>query len=309
MTTNKTVLITGANSGIGKDTARQVALLPETEKVYLGCRNLERAIEAKKDLEESTGRKIFEILIVDVSDIESARSAASSLKEPVDALIMNAGGMGGKTPAGLTKDGVTTIFASNVLGHVALVEELLKQNKLNNVALYASSEAARGVKKMGIKPPNLESSSVEEFKSIFDGSYFKGKMDRMEAYALVKYSATLWMSAMAREYPNIRFVSVSPGGTRSTNAMDDMPFLMKIMFKYVGMGFLMPLVGLAHDLEVGAKRFVDGINQDEFESGKFYASKEPVTVGPVVEQSTIFADLANENYQNNAKQAIYQFLN
>ena len=96
---NKSVLITGANSGLGKESARQLAMINETEKIYLACRNLERAEEAKQSLEKSTGRSIFEIVLMDVSDPKSVRSAVAGLNEPVDALIMNAGGMGGKTRA------------------------------------------------------------------------------------------------------------------------------------------------------------------------------------------------------------------
>lgn len=118
-------------------------------------------------------------------------------------------------------------------GLVVLVDELIKQGKLLHLALYASSEAVRGIKKM--KQPALESSSVAEFTSIFDGSYFKGKMDPMEAYGLVKYGATLWMSYMARKHPGIKFVSMSPGGTKGTVVMDDMPALQKIMFKHIMM--------------------------------------------------------------------------
>ena len=77
--------------------------------------------------------------------------AVNELSEPVDALIMNAGGIGGKDASSLTKEGVLQIFAVNVLGHVVLVDELLRAEKLNKVAMYASSEAARGIKKMGMK--------------------------------------------------------------------------------------------------------------------------------------------------------------
>ena len=147
---NKSILITGANGGIGKDAARQLALINGTEKIYLACRSEEKAKAAKESLEESTGRSIFEIVLMDVSNLDSVRSAVDGLKEPIDALIMNAGGMGGKSPEKITKDGVTQMFASNVLGHVLLLDELVKANKLNNVALYASSEAVRGFKKMGL---------------------------------------------------------------------------------------------------------------------------------------------------------------
>ena len=50
------MLITGANVGIGKDVARQLALRPEIDRIYLACRNQDRASTAKADLEGVTGR-------------------------------------------------------------------------------------------------------------------------------------------------------------------------------------------------------------------------------------------------------------
>ena len=66
---NQSILITGANIGLGKETARQLALKVETKKVILFCRSQAKAEAAKKDLEEQTGKKIFEIIIGDVSDV------------------------------------------------------------------------------------------------------------------------------------------------------------------------------------------------------------------------------------------------
>lgn len=305
---NKIVMITGANAGIGKETARQLALKKETEKIYLACRNLEKAQAAKQSLVESTGRDIFEILIMDVSNPESVKRAVAELREPVDALIMNAGGTGGRNPEQLTKEGVTNITATNLLGHVVLVDELLKDNKLKNVALFASSEAARGIKKMGMKRPELKHSSKDEFATVFDGSFFGKDFDPMQVYGVVKYGGTLWMSAMARKNPDIRFISMSPGGTRGTQGFDDLPLIKRIMFKYVGMPIFMPLMGLSHSLEKGAKRFVEGINNESLRSGRFYASREGVLTGPIIDQATIFSDLSNEVYQDNADEAIHQFI-
>jgi NAD(P)-dependent dehydrogenase (short-subunit alcohol dehydrogenase family) len=305
---NKRILVTGANGGIGKDTARQLALIKETEKIYLACRNKEKADAAKKSLEASTGRSIFEIVIVDVSDVDSVRAAVKSLDEPIDALIMNAGGMGGKNPEKITKDGVTQMFATNVLGHVVLLDELVASGKLNNVALYASSEAVRGVKKMGMKRPDFKTSSVDEITSLIDGSFFGDKMDPMDAYAYVKYVATLWMSSAARKHSNIRFISMSPGGTSGTAVMDDLPAFMKFMYKYIAMPVLMPLMGMAHKLETGAKRFVDGINDESLNTGVFYGSKEKVLTGPIIDQSNIFPDLNNAEFQDNASEAIHSFI-
>ncbi len=305
---NKSILITGANGGLGKDAARQLALINETEKIYLACRNSTKAEAAKKSLEETTGREIFEIVIMDVSNPDSVRSALEQIKEPIDALIMNAGGMGGKVPWEITKDGVTQIFAANILGHVVLLDELIKQDKLKNVALYAGSEAARGVKKMGMKQPDLKTSSVEEFSSIIDGSYFGEKMDIMEAYGLVKYMAALWMSSEARKHPNIRFITMSPGGTSGTAVMDDMSGFQKIFFKYIAMPIIMPMMKMVHKLEVGAKRYVDGINDPSLKSGVFYGSKEPIITGPVIDQGSIFSDLNNTSFQDNVNEAIHRFV-
>ena len=305
---NKSILITGANGGLGKDAARQSALIKETEKIYLACRNETKAEAAKADLEQSTGRSIFEIVIMDVSKPDSVRKAVASLNEPIDALIMNAGGMGGKTPFEITKDGVSQMFATNVLGHVVLVDELLKANKLNKVALYAGSEAARGIKSMGMKAPKLKSYSVEEFSSIIDGSYFKAKADPMEFYGLIKYMAALWMGAQARKNPSVRFITMSPGATSGTAVMDDMSGIQRFMFKYVMMPIVMPLMGMGHKLEVGAKRFIDGISNSTLSSGSFYASKKNKPTGPVSNQNTFLADFDNVAYQNNVDEAIHRFI-
>lgn len=306
---NKSIMITGANAGIGKETARQLALLKQTEVIYLACRNIEKAKTAKEELTQSTGRDIFKIIVLDTSKPQMVQQAVSSLTQPIDALVMNAGGTGGKTPDKLTNEGVTELTASNLLGHVALVDELLKQKKLNNVALFASSEAARGIQKMGMKRPVLDNNSVEEFVSIFNGTKFKGNFDPMQVYGWIKYGGTLWMGSMARKNPAIKFISMSPGGTRGTQGMDDLPFIKRVLLKHIGMKLIMPLMKMSHSVEEGAKRFVEGINNPKFQSGTFYASKENILTGPVIDQGYIWKDVNNHTYQNNADTAIHSFIN
>ncbi len=149
---NESILITGANAGLGKETARQLALRKETKKVILFCRNQARAEAAKKDLEEKTGKKIFEIIIGDVTDANSVRKAVEEIKEPIDAIILNAGGVVGKKAAEFTPSGMNKLAATNILGHVILVEELIKNDKLKKVVLFVSAEAVPGVKMLGMKP-------------------------------------------------------------------------------------------------------------------------------------------------------------
>jgi len=301
----KSILITGANAGLGKESAKQMAMQTGVEKIYLGCRNEEKAQVAKQELEQITGKKIFEILKIDVSDLDSVRTAVKSLKEPVEGLVMNAGGTGGKRFFDRTTDGVTQIFAVNLLGHVVLTEELLKANKLTKVALYAGSEAARGVKEMGMKRPELKTSSIDEFTAICDGTLFGSKKDATVPYGPIKYMAALWMSSIARDYPSIRFITMSPGATTGTEGFNTLSPIKQYIMK--GMMKVMLTLGKVHKLEVGAKRFVDGLFNEFYESGVFYASKKGLT-GPIGEQSQLFSDLSNKKHQDNAKHAIYSFI-
>ena len=144
----KTALITGANAGIGKEVARQLALRPEIGRIYLACRNRDRAVAAQTELEAETGRRIFDIVVMDVADRGSVSAGIAAVDGSVDALVMNAGGIGGKTPMAMTADGVTNVFASNVLGHVVLLEGLLAEDRLGDVAVFAGSEAASGRSKV-----------------------------------------------------------------------------------------------------------------------------------------------------------------
>src|SRR5215831_19132839 len=101
------VLITGANAGIGKEIARQLASNPEVKTIYLACRNPAKAEIAKKDMEARSGRSIFRLISLDTENLESVRAAVHRIKqfkEPIDTLVMNAGGFGGTAPFSLTNE-------------------------------------------------------------------------------------------------------------------------------------------------------------------------------------------------------------
>jgi NAD(P)-dependent dehydrogenase (short-subunit alcohol dehydrogenase family) len=300
----KTVLVTGANAGIGKDVARQLALRPEMARIYLACRNQDRATAAKAELEAATGRSIFDIVLMDVADLSSVRAGLAAINGSLDALVMNAGGVGGKTPMHLTADGATYMFASNVLGHAALLEALLTEDRLGEVAVFAGSESARGVPKLRMKRPSFVSTSTDELATVIDGSYFADrKADRNLAYGQVKYIGALWMAYLARQHPNRRFITVSPGNTSGTEGPNDLALPLRLAAKYV-----MPHLGISHKLDVGARRLVDGVTDPTLASGVFYASAANTLIGPLVDQADIFPDLANPSFQDHANEAIHRFI-
>jgi NAD(P)-dependent dehydrogenase (short-subunit alcohol dehydrogenase family) len=297
------VLITGANAGIGKEVARQLALRPEIGRIYLACRNRDRATTARAELEAGTGRRIFDIVVMDVADLGSVRAGLAAIDGSVDALVMNAGVIGPHS-MGLTADGVTTVFATNVLGHVALLEGLLAEDRLGEVAVLAGSEAARGLPKLRMKRPSFVSTSADELATVIDGSYFAdGKPDFNLAFGQAKYIGALWMAYLARQHPDHRFITVSPGATTGTQAASGVALPVRIAAKYV-----LPALGISHKLDKGAKRLVDGVTDPTLSSGVFYASAANKLKGPLVNQADIFSDLANPSFQDNANEAIHRFV-
>ncbi len=246
---------------------------------------------------------------MDVSKPASVRAAIAAIDRPLDALVMNAGGTGGATPFALTEDGVTEVFASNVLGHVVLLEQLIADGALTEVAVLTGSEAARGVPKLRIPRPTFATHSVDEFASVIDGSFFNGrKANASLAYGQVKYLAALWMSALAREHPGLRFTTMSPGNTSGTDVMRDLPAPLRFLVQRVVLPHVAPLFGVAHPLENGTARLADAVTDASLPSGVFYASAANTITGPVIDQADIVADFRDTAIQDNAAQAIRRFV-
>jgi NAD(P)-dependent dehydrogenase (short-subunit alcohol dehydrogenase family) len=122
--TGSVALVTGANSGIGYETA--AALAEHGAHVVLACRDPERARRAYDTLENDLDRSSLEILPLDLSDLGSVRGAAERFlaeNARLDLLINNAGVMG--TPYLQSPDGFELQMATNHLGHFALTGLLL----------------------------------------------------------------------------------------------------------------------------------------------------------------------------------------
>jgi NAD(P)-dependent dehydrogenase (short-subunit alcohol dehydrogenase family) len=114
--TGRTVIVTGANSGIGRVTAR--ALAARGARVVLAVRDLAKGREAAATM---TGDP--EVRRLDLADLASVRAFADGVDEPVDLLVNNAGLM--MPPLGRTADGFELQFGTNHLGHFALTNLLL----------------------------------------------------------------------------------------------------------------------------------------------------------------------------------------
>ena len=136
----RTALVTGANSGLGLETAR--ALAQRGARVVLACRNLERAERAHQELlRDSSGELIP--LAIDLADLASVQRGAAQVAHQlgsVDLLINNAGVMA--PPRQLSAQGHELQFAVNHLGHFALTQQLLPLLKPEGRVVHVSSGAA-----------------------------------------------------------------------------------------------------------------------------------------------------------------------
>ena len=123
----KVIIITGANSGIGKAAAIQLARLGST--VILACRSIERGNQALKDVREAAGSSKVDLMQLDLSSQASIRHFAAEFMQRyarLDVLIHNAANFDHtlKKPT-LTEDGIETIFATNHIGVFLLTHLLL----------------------------------------------------------------------------------------------------------------------------------------------------------------------------------------
>lgn len=122
----KTVIVTGANTGIGKATAMDLAR--RGARVILACRDEGRAQAAVTDIQRETGSKEVLYMHLDLASLKSVRSFAENFlkkESRLDILINNAGlVIGGKT-----EDGFGRMFGVNHLGHFLLTDLLLKRLK------------------------------------------------------------------------------------------------------------------------------------------------------------------------------------
>jgi len=113
----RVAVVTGANSGLGLATARELARAGAT--AIIACRNLTKGNEAARSI--TTGD--VQVRELDLADLASVRAFADAFDGPLDLLINNAGVMA--PPRQLTKDGFESQFGTNHLGHFALTGLLL----------------------------------------------------------------------------------------------------------------------------------------------------------------------------------------
>ena len=121
---HKTFIVTGANSGVGLETARGLARTGAS--VVMTARNREKGERALDDVRRTTGNDAVRLQMLDLASLADVRRAADALLEScprIDGLINNAG-LGAAT-SGTTQDGLELIVGTNHVGPFVLTEALI----------------------------------------------------------------------------------------------------------------------------------------------------------------------------------------
>ena len=194
----RTIIITGANTGIGAACAVAMAGAYQDVHLVLACRSEEKTLPVLEAVRAAGGRASF--LALDLADIERTTAAANDFARThgrLDMLLNNAG-LGGQR--GITKNGFELAFGVNHLGHFAFTLPLLP-----------ALEAAKG-RVVNVSSGNhFNAAEIPWAKLTQATRSYTG----LPEYAVSKLCNVLFTAELRRRYPSITSVSMNPGRIES----------------------------------------------------------------------------------------------
>lgn len=265
---NKTVIITGANCGLGKATA--IELAKRGARVILACRDREKAQKALIDIRSKSKNGVLKVLELDLSSFESIEKFSEEFlisEERLDVLINNAGIF--QCPFLKTKEGFEMQFGVNHLGHFYLTKlllEKLKQSAPSRIVIVSSALYKRGE----IDLENLNS----------EKSYNKSAAYKNSKMANVLFSREL---AKRLKGTGVSVYAVSPGmvwtnlGRHINITWWKMILLAPIAWLYIRT----PYQGCQTIIHCAVSEEVDN------ESGLYYRNCEKEDIVPVARDDTL----------------------
>ncbi|HEY4176473.1 MAG TPA: SDR family oxidoreductase [Kofleriaceae bacterium] len=192
----KNYYVTGANTGIGKHVASELAR--RGGHVILACRSREKAAPVVDEIKRSSGNDNVELALIDLADLASVRAAAEEFLArgiPLHGLVNNAG----LVTRGMTKNGFELIFGVNHLGHYLLTRLLLDHIKKTDGAriVHVASNSHLGAKGIDWGALRRTTSSISGYPE----------------YQVSKLSNVLFSEELARRLAgtNVHTYAVNPG--------------------------------------------------------------------------------------------------
>ena len=246
-----TTVITGATSGIGKETA--LTLAQKDHAVYLLVRDVVKGEQVKQEIISASKNKNIYVINCDLADLQSVRNAADTLRASlmaINVLINNAGGIFNSYQE--TKDGHEMTFQVNHLGHFLLVQSLLPLLERGQARIINISSDAHRIGK-----PRMQ-----------DINWKKREYSSVGAYAMAKLFNIYFTRSLEVKY-----------GTKGVSAFAVHPGTVNTGFGNQLTGFYKNLLSLIRPfmqtVEQGAKTpvYLATANRVDAHSGKYFKNK------------------------------------
>jgi NAD(P)-dependent dehydrogenase (short-subunit alcohol dehydrogenase family) len=264
----KTVLITGANSGIGFVTAVELAKMGA--RVLMVCRDTERGAHARAAVAQVATGAAPELLLADISSQQAIRVVADDVRQrcpKIDVLINNAGGIFAER--GFTTNGIERTFATNHLGPFLLTNlliDLVKAGTGGRIVNVASESY----------PSKLDFGNLQGEKSYgFLSAYFRSKLEN------IIFSLDL---AQRLQGSGVTVNCMSPGPT-STRFGDNMTGLAGLFPRLAKKLFPGPEKGARTLIYLASSPDIEGI------SGRFFLRQRARRTKPVTSDAEVAARL------------------
>ena len=252
----KTVLITGANSGIGKATA--MALAQMGARILLHARDGERGTKVREDIVKYTGNKDIDLFLCDLADLNQIGDMAERIKmkyPQIDVLLNNAGVMTRKRKE--TVQGFEYQFGVNYLSHFLLTQLLIDKIR--------KSPEGRII--------NVASEMHTSGKIHFEDINLKEQYTNFRAYSQSKLANILFTHGLCHRLNSegITSNSLHPGIVGSRFNQSREAKLSNLFYKWVGYFMLSPEKGAETSIYLASSPDVAE------KSGQYYKRKKPVS--------------------------------
>ncbi|XP_068675242.1 retinol dehydrogenase 13-like [Montipora foliosa] len=248
----KTVIVTGANTGIGRETALDLA--GRGARVILACRNVPKAQEVADEILKKTGNSKVLVKELDLASLKSVRNFARDINETeerLDILINNAGIM--RCPYWKTEDGFEMQLGVNHLGHFLLTNLLLD--------LLQRSQPSRII--------NVSSLAHTRGKIRFDDLQSEKEYNPGQAYAQSKLANVLFTRELSKklEDTDVIVASLHPGAVKT-----ELGRHLSIAKSFLASMLFAPLVWLIFKTSwQGAQTSIHCAVSNDVESGLYYS--------------------------------------
>jgi NAD(P)-dependent dehydrogenase (short-subunit alcohol dehydrogenase family) len=256
----KVCIVTGSNSGLGKETA--LALAQMGAAVVMVVRNKERGERAREEIVKKSGNSSVDVMVCDLSSLDSIRKFSEDFKEKynrLDVLVNNAGAFFSKRQT--TADGFEKTLMVDYLGQVLLTHELL--------TLLKSSAPSRIV--------NV-SSSLHRVGSVdFEDLQNEKNYNKSRPYADAKLMLVMFTYELARRLEGIGVTvnALHPGFVATNIGENAGGLLSKITFKLMRPLQLSAKKGAETQIYLSSSDEVKGV------TGKYFVKKKEVKSAPI----------------------------